>query len=163
MKVEVKKLANSQVELTIEETAEKVASYRKKVLKDAAQNVQVKGFRKGANIPEDVLVKHVGEQMIAQMTIEKAIDAIYKDTLKSEKLIPVSQAQISEVVSESPLIVKVVVEVFPKVEMNDSYKTVKLTRESLSVSDEEVEGALRDIQTRFTHFHDTDASHEAHM
>ncbi|MCH8518647.1 trigger factor [Candidatus Gracilibacteria bacterium] len=163
MKVEVKKLPKSRVELTIEESSEKVASYRKNVLKDAAKNVQVKGFRKGATIPEDVLVKHIGEQSLAQMTIEKAIDAIYKDTLKSEKLMPVSQAQISEVVSESPLVVKVVVEVFPHIEMKDTYKKVKLTKEKLSISDDEVDAALKDIQTRFTHFHDTDAEYTAQM
>lgn len=139
MKVEVKKLPKSLVELTIEETAEKVASYREKVLKDAAKNVQVKGFRKGATIPQDVLVKHLGEDTLAQMTIERAIDSVYKDTLRTEKLMPVGQAQITEVISESPLIVKVVVEVFPNLEMKDSYKKIKLSKESLEVSDEEVE------------------------
>ncbi len=139
MKVEVKKLPKSQVELTIEETAEKVASYREKVLKDAAKNVQVKGFRKGATIPQDVLIKHIGENALAQMTIERAIDSVYKDTLRAEKLMPVGQAQITEVVSESPLIVKVMVEVFPEVEIQDSYKDVKLTKESLEISDDEVE------------------------
>ena len=139
MKVEVKKLPKSQVELTIEETAEKVASYREKVLKDAAKNVQVKGFRKGVNIPQDVLIKHIGESSLAQMTIERAIDSVYKDTLRTEKLMPVGQAQITEVVSESPLIVKVMVEVFPEVEIQDSYKDVKLTKESLEISDTEVE------------------------
>lgn len=163
MKVDVKKLPKSLVELTIEETAEKVASYREKVLKDAAKNVQVKGFRKGATIPQDVLVKHIGENSLAQMTIERAIDSVYKDTLRAEKLIPVGQAQITEVLSESPLIVKVMVEVFPVVEVKDTYKAVKLSKEKLSVSDEEVEWALSDIKTRFTHFHDADEWYEAQM
>lgn len=163
MKVEVKKLPKSQVELTIEETAEKVASYREKVLKDAAKNVQVKGFRKGVNIPQDVLIKHIGESSLAQMTIERAIDSVYKDTLRTEKLMPVGQAQITEVVSESPLIVKVMLEVFPEVEVQDSYKDVKLTKESLEISDTEVEWALSDIKTRFTHFHDALDGYEAQM
>jgi trigger factor len=68
---------------------------------------------------------------------------------------PVSQAEIQEVVSQDPLIVKIQVEVFPSVEVKDTYKKVKLTKNKLTVSADEVKGALEDIETRFTHFHET--------
>lgn len=58
MKVEIKELPKSQVELTIEESTEKVASFRKQVLKEAKKNTQIKGFRKGAEVPEELVVKH---------------------------------------------------------------------------------------------------------
>jgi trigger factor len=76
---------------------------------------------------------------------------------------PVSQAEIQEVVSQDPLIVRINVEVFPSVEVKDDYKKVKLTRKKLTVTADEVKAALEDIETRFTHFHDTDETHSAHM
>lgn len=156
-------LPKSRVELVIEESAENVAKFRTKVISEASKHANIKGFRKWAKIPEDVIVKEFGEQVILQMTIEKAIEGVYRDTLKKEKLMPVSQAEIQEVISQDPLKVKIEVEVFPQVTVKDSYKKIKLTKQKLSVSAEEVQAALDDIQTRFTHFHDTDEKHEACM
>ena len=147
-------LPKSIVELIIEESAENVAKFRKEVLKTAARNADIKGFRKGASIPEDVIVRQFGEDVILQMTIEKAIEWVYRDTLRKEKLMPVSQAEIQEVISQDPLKVKISVEVFPKVEIKDTYKKVQLTKSKLTVSAQEVSAALADIETRFTHFHD---------
>lgn len=163
MKVEKKMLPKSIVELTIEESAENVAKFRKQVIASASKNADIKGFRKGAQIPEDVIVRQFGEEVIAQMTIEKAIEGTYRDTLRKEKLMPVSQAEIQDVISQDPLKVKIQVEVFPTVEVKNTYKKVKLKKSALSVTAKEVQAALDDIQTRFTHFHDTDETHEAHM
>lgn len=92
------------------------------------------------------------------MTIEKAIEGTYRDTLRKENLMPVSQAEIQEVISQNPLKVRIEAEIFPTVEVKATYKKVKLQKKRLSVAKKEVEAALEDIQTRFTHFHDvTDA------
>jgi FKBP-type peptidyl-prolyl cis-trans isomerase (trigger factor) len=42
MKTEVKKLPKSILELTIEETAENISKYRKKVLENISKNAQIK-------------------------------------------------------------------------------------------------------------------------
>jgi FKBP-type peptidyl-prolyl cis-trans isomerase (trigger factor) len=42
---------------------------------------------------------------------------LYKDALKKEKLVPVAQGQIKEIVSESPLKIKIEIEVLPEVEV----------------------------------------------
>jgi len=98
------------------------------------------------------------------MTVEKAIDNLYRDTLKKEKLIPISQAEIVEIKSQDPLIVRIQVEVFPTIDIKPAYRKVKLKKEKLSVSKEEVQAALDDIQTRFTHFHEsTDVKDTAKM
>jgi FKBP-type peptidyl-prolyl cis-trans isomerase (trigger factor) len=68
------------------------------------------------------------------MTIEKAIEKTYKETLKREKLMPVSQAEIQEVISQSPLKVRIIVEVFPEVEISDDYKKISLSKAHLSVA-----------------------------
>jgi FKBP-type peptidyl-prolyl cis-trans isomerase (trigger factor) len=68
------------------------------------------------------------------MTIEKAIEKTYKETLKREKLMPVSQAEIQEVISQSPLKVRIIVEVFPEVEISDDYKKISLSKVKLSVA-----------------------------
>lgn len=46
------------------------------------------------------------------------------------------------------------VEILPVAEIGAGYKKIKLKKQDITVSDVEVENALSDIQTRFTHFHD---------
>jgi hypothetical protein len=46
MKIERQNLANSIVELVVEETVDNIAQYRKEVFKDIEKNAEVKGFRK---------------------------------------------------------------------------------------------------------------------
>jgi FKBP-type peptidyl-prolyl cis-trans isomerase (trigger factor) len=72
--------------------------------------------------------------------------------LKKEKLVPVAQGQIKEVVSQSPLIIKIEIEILPEVEISDKYKKISIKKKKIEVTDQEVENALNDIQTRFTRF-----------
>jgi FKBP-type peptidyl-prolyl cis-trans isomerase (trigger factor) len=77
---------------------------------------------------------------------------MYQDALKKEKLLPVAQAEILEVMSQNPIKIKLHIEVFPSIEIDNKYKKIKLKKQKIEVSDDEVENALHDIQTRFTQF-----------
>jgi len=111
MKIEKKILPKSIVELVVEESVEEVAKSRKKALSYIEKNADVKGFRKGTKIPENILVRQYGEEHITKLTIEFAIDDIYRTALKKENLIPVAEGQIKEIVSESPLKIRIHIEV----------------------------------------------------
>jgi len=160
MKIEKKILPNSLIEFVVEESAENVAKQRGKVFEDLRKNANIKGFRKGAHIPENVLLQHFGEEYITQLAVEHAIDKVYKDVLKKEGIVPVAQAQIQEIISQSPLKIRMQVEVLPEVEIGAGYKKIKLKKQKIEVTDAEVEAALEDIQTRFTHFHE---AHDAEV
>jgi FKBP-type peptidyl-prolyl cis-trans isomerase (trigger factor) len=86
------------------------------------------------------------------MVIDHAIDHLYQDAIRQEKAVPVAQAEIVEVISESPLKFKVHVEVLPEAKITDKYKKIKLKKTLITVSDKEVENALDEIQTKFTKF-----------
>ncbi|MDR1944952.1 MAG: hypothetical protein LBQ59_02435 [Candidatus Peribacteria bacterium] len=55
-------------------------------------------------------------------------------------------------VSQSPLIIKIQIEVLPEVEISDKYKNISLKKKKVEVKKEEVENAIKDIETRFTKF-----------
>jgi FKBP-type peptidyl-prolyl cis-trans isomerase (trigger factor) len=92
------------------------------------------------------------------LTIDFSIDKIYSEALQKEKLIPVAQGKISEITSQSPLIIKIEVEILPEVELDDKYKKISLKRQKVEVTDIELEAALTDIQTRFTVFKEVDVN-----
>jgi FKBP-type peptidyl-prolyl cis-trans isomerase (trigger factor) len=59
MKVEKSIKEKSVVELIVEADKKEVAKFRKKALDYLSKNTEIPGFRKGALIPENVLVKKV--------------------------------------------------------------------------------------------------------
>ena len=156
MKIERKNLENSTIELIVEEDTENIAKFRAQVLKDIEKNAEIKWFRKWAKIPEEVLVREFGGERINHMVIDKSIDSIYRNTIKQENIIPAAQWEIKEIISESPLKIRIHVEVLPEVEIADSYKNISMKRAKISVSEKEVEAALEDIQKRFTNFYEAD-------
>ncbi len=152
MKITRKDLENSIVELVVEESTENVAKARKNALKHLQENAEVKGFRKGSKIPEDVILRQYGEDHINKMAIDYSIDKMYKDSIREEKLIPVAQWIIKEIISQSPLKIKIHIEVLPKVEIDKKYKDISLEKTEIKVSADEVKKALEDIEKRFTKF-----------
>jgi len=155
MKVERKILPKSILELIIEEDAKNIARERKHVMEYLKNNADIKWFRKWT-VPEAIIIKKYGEEHISHMVIDHAIDHIYQDAIRKEKVVPVAQAEIVEVISESPLIFKAHVEILPDAIINPDYKKIKIKKTIIDVSDKEVENALWDVQTRFTRFEEAE-------
>jgi len=152
MKITKNLLADSIVELVVEESVENVAKYRTKAIAHLEKNADIKGFRKWTKIPENILVRQYGEEYINKMVIDFAIDGLYRKALTKEKIMPVAQAEINEIVSESPLKFKIHIEVFPTIEIDKKYKKIKLIKSKVSVTAGEVKAALEEIETKFTKF-----------
>lgn len=152
MKIEKNLLENSIVELLIEEDSSSIAKNRNKAIAHLEKNADIKGFRKGAKIPEAIIVRQFGEEYITNLTVEFGIDTLYKEALRKEKLIPVAQAEIKEIISQSPLKIRVHIEVLPEVEISDDYKNISLEKEEIKVSANEVKAALEEIEKKFTKF-----------
>lgn len=155
MKLEKKLLPKSLVELIIEEDISKLEKFKKKAISNLAKKTQIKGFRRGAKIPDNLIVRHYGEEYINGYAIEYLIDSVYQEALKKEKLLPVGQAEVKEVLNQNPIKIKIHIEVFPEIEISDKYKKIKLSKKEVFVSDEEVENALEEIQRKFTKFEET--------
>ncbi len=151
MKIERKDLWRSVVELIIEVDASNVKKHRAKAISYLQKNAEIKGFRKW-HVTEAILLKHYGEEYISQVTVDFAIDEVYREALKQEKLLPVSQWEIKEIISQIPMKIRMEVEVFPTIEIEDSYKNISLKKKSVEVSDAEIQDAIEDIERRFTTF-----------
>jgi len=163
MKSSIKKLEKSIVELTLEENKENIAKYRKKVLENLKKNASIKWFRKGSNIPDEIIVKNYGEEKIWALTIDEALNKLYVDALRKNNILPISQWEIYEIKSQSPLIVVMRVEVFPEIEIDVKYKKIKLPKTKVSVKDSDVEQTLSEIQKKFTRFEESKKDYTTKM
>src|SRR3989338_10307855 len=94
MKVSVKKLQKSEVEIEGELDAETLESYFGKALKKLGENLKLDGFRKG-KIPETVLLSNIPENAILEEMAELALAEHYPKMIESEKLEAISRPEIS--------------------------------------------------------------------
>lgn len=163
MKSSVKKLEKSIVELTIEESKENISKFRNKVLNDIRKNADIKGFRKWAKIPDEVIVKNYWEERISTMMVDEALNKLYGEALKQNNILPIAQWEIKEIKSQDPLIVVMHIEVFPEIEIDAKYKKIKLQKTKIEVSDSEVEQTLSEIQKKFTKFAEAKKTYTSKM
>lgn len=164
MKIEKKLLPNSIIELIVEEDIKNMVKYKKQALNHLENNADIKGFRKWVKIPESVLIRKFWEEHINKLTIDFAIENIYKNALRSEKLIPVAQWEITEIISEIPLKIRIKIEVLPNIKIDPKYKDIKLKKVKFDVSNSEVENAIKEIETKFTKFEESsDENYKAQM
>lgn len=161
MKSSIKKLEKSIIELTIEESKENIAKYRKKVLTNLREKSEIKGFRKWSNIPDEVIIKNYGEARLSELMIDEALNKIYSKALKENNILPITQWEIKEIKSQDPLIVVMHIEVFPDIEIDKKYKDIKLKKTNVEVKEEEIQQSLGEIQKKFTQFHKADDNYEA--
>ncbi|MFZ2048701.1 MAG: trigger factor family protein, partial [Minisyncoccia bacterium] len=69
--IKSKTLPESEVEITGSISLEFINECRKEALKELGEKVNIDGFRKG-HIPEDILVKRVGELAVLEESAEIA-------------------------------------------------------------------------------------------
>ena len=106
MKIERKNLENSLVELIVEEDVKVLDKFKKIVFSEIEKTADIKWFRKWAHIPEEVILKEYWYDKIEDMIMQKTFEDIYRRALMQEKIMPIEQWEIAEVISENPLKIK---------------------------------------------------------
>ncbi len=150
-----KKLNAYTVELTIKESSKEFDKARTETIENIRNNASIKGFRRGAVIPEEVIVKEYGEDMIRERAVNTLLDKIYHKALQKERLVPVSAGAVKSIVSESPLEVVLDIEVLPEAIIDEKkMKKIKIKKTETKTEEDEVTSTIAEIEKRFTHFHD---------
>lgn len=155
--VEIKKLDKSQVEITGEISAEEFAPFWAKAVADLSKEVKLDGFRPG-HIPEDVLIKNVGEATILDTAAELALQSHYPKVIIDNKIDAIGRpvVTITKIAKGNPLGFKIVTAVIPNITLPD-YKEIakKISDEArtkeIVVTDKEIDDLIEDIRRRRAH------------
>jgi len=169
LKINVKKLPKSEVEIEGELEVPAFEAYFIKAIKKIGENLKLDGFRKG-KIPESVLLSKVPEIRILEEMAELALAEHYPKILKDEKIDAISQPQISitKLARKNPLGFKVKVAVLPEIKLGDYKKIAKkikdeitLEKKEITVSAEDLENTINDIRkSRAPRVHLTEHEHQ---
>ena len=148
MQVNKKDLEKSQIELTIELSAEEFAPYVEKGAQKVAEEVKIEGFRKG-KVPMDILKQKIGEMTIleeaANIAVHKTIDDAVEEHTQERQAIGQPQVNITKLAPGNPFEYKVIVSILPTVALG-KYKDLNLKVADAKIEDREIEKALSDLQ-----------------
>jgi len=153
--VEIKKISDTEVEITTEIPAAVFDSYRSRAVRHLAEEVAVDGFRRG-HAPESVLLQKVGEGAVLHEMAEEALSSAYPEILREHNIraIGAPQITITKLAMGNPLGFRAKTAVLPEVVLPDYKKIAKETAgahdEQILITDEEVEKAIADIRKNWT-------------
>ncbi|MFZ3011645.1 MAG: trigger factor [Minisyncoccia bacterium] len=154
LKITVKKLPKSEVEIEGELQSEAFEAYFKKALKKLGEKVKLDGFREG-KVPENVLLANIPEMQILEEMAEMALNEHYPKILEDEKIDAISRPEISilKLARNNPLAFKIKTAILPEIKLPD-YKDIakkilsKVTEaeKNIVVSEEDLENTIMDIR-----------------
>ena len=152
MKVEVEKLGNSQVSLSIEISAEEISQELERNCQALRTKVSVPGFRKG-KVPLSILKSRFAEHLKAE-AIQNLVPPAYEQALISERLIPLGNLELSppmnrmELKDGQPLAFEATLDVKPDFALPE-YEDLVIDKSPPNVPREEVEEYIQRLQEQF--------------
>lgn len=146
MKVEIKKLPKSEIELAIKLDESELEPYAQKAARNLSQSHPVKGFRPGS-VPAEVLEKKIGRERVFSQTVDLAVKETYVKAILEHKLQPVGEPKMT--VSPAPphggLDFRVNVAVLPEISL-PNYRALRVKKETVALTDKEIDSALKTLQ-----------------
>ena len=159
--VDIKKLPQSEVEITASVSVDLLETYRIQALKNINDSITVDGFRKG-NVPENILVAKVGDMAILEEMSELALSKAYMDIIIDNTIDAIGRPKVNvtKLAKGNPVEFKIITAVVPEIKLPE-YTTIaqqeraKADPKDLAVSEKDIEDSI--LRIRKSH-----ASHEGH-
>jgi trigger factor len=147
MNITKKSLGKSQIELTVEMTAEEFKPFIARGAEKVSLEVKIEGFRPG-KAPLDILKRTVGEMTIleeaAKIAIDKNVDKAIRDNV-TEQIVGQPQISLTKLAPDNPLEYKIVLTLLPEVKIG-AYKDLKIKEAGVEVKDEEMKKLITQLR-----------------
>ena len=147
MKVTQKKIDDYTVELTVTEDAAEFSKAIKSTAKMLSERVNIRGFRKGSNIPLKILEAHVGKETIIDEATNALLQKSTREAFQSLNLIPVSEnkADVIKNTEGEDFVYTLQFVPFPEVKLGE-YKGLEAEKIVEPVTDEEVDKQIESLR-----------------
>lgn len=163
MKVDIKKLPKSEIELTITVPYSVYRKWEEKAINELSQKIKIAGFRPG-NIPEDIVREKVGKEALEGHTLDFVLPQTYSEAVKKSDLQVVAKPRVdikTHVEKEGDeFVYTATVAVMPEIKLGN-YQKIKVARKPVTVDKKKVEETIEMIMARFTEWNDVDRAAKA--
>ncbi len=151
IKVNIKNLPDSEVEIEGEIASEEFAKLRAAAIATLNAEISIDGFRKG-HATEAALMAKVGEEKILLEMAESALQKAYPEIIEQEKLDAIGRPNITitKLAKGNPLGFKIKTAISPKIKLGDYAAAAKRINaeagEKIEVTDKEVDDLIEEIR-----------------
>jgi trigger factor len=145
MKIDIDELSPVQRKVRVELPVETVSSGFARAYKNLGQRVRVKGFRTG-KIPKNVLQGIYGDEVKGEVRshlVEESLGEVIREN--GLQIVSRPEVETDDLIENGTFSFSAVFEIKPDVAVND-YLGIQVERVKLSISDEQVEEALRRLR-----------------
>ncbi len=149
MNIDIEEIGPCKKLIKIEVPKEKIEDEWKNQLNEVAKMANLPGFRKG-KAPRQLLERKFGDRI--EDEVKRAIvSESYRQAIEENKLSPVGDPDIGDINLElgKPLKYEITLEVLPTFELGE-YKGMQLKKKLVSVTDEDIENALKTLSQQKT-------------
>ena len=145
MKSNWKKLEGNVGELTIEIEVDVWKVAQKNALDKLAQNITIKGFRKG-KAPISLLKKEISVARILNEAMDTVLEKTYPEALKENDVSPITNPElIVDTINEETLAVTLKIQVKPEVTLGE-YKDLGIVKNEVEVTEEDIHSEINQIR-----------------
>jgi trigger factor len=159
MKVNNLSKEKNTVTLELEEEYSELEKFIDSTYKKEVKKVRIPGFRVG-KAPKNIFINYYGKKRIEFDALLDMLNAKYPFIVQEEKIEAIDQPKdfdIIELIENKPIKVKLSVDVKPEVKIS-KYKGLKLEKEILKVTKEDIEKELVNLQEKFVTYNDEENS-----
>jgi trigger factor len=148
MQIKREQISLTSVKLTITADRAVLDDTKQVVLKQLARDAKVSGFRPG-KAPINLVEKQLDPSVLQSEFLDRAVNQLYVDAIKQEKLRPVAQPEISvtKSVPYNTLEFTAVVESVGDIKLAD-YKKVKQALPAVTVTPKDVDDVVNNLRRR---------------
>lgn len=138
MKHTLKKLSDTQVEITVTASAEDLHEAKEVALKRLARELKVPGFRKG-KVPANVAEKNLDPNVLGSETLQHAVNTTLEEVISVEnvRVLDRPSINVTKFVPFTELEYEAKIDVLPEVKLGN-YKKLKAKRTVAPVKDSDV-------------------------
>ncbi len=145
MKSEWKKSEGNTGELTVTFQDEEWTKELGRQLRKAAATIEIAGFRRG-KAPLQIAKKYINEAYLHQEALDALLKANYPALLDEHQIEPIAQPVLDvKETDQDHITFTLTIEVKPEITLGQ-YKNLGITKEEVTVSDEEMNGELERLQ-----------------
>jgi trigger factor len=149
MNIEVEKLSETAVKLSVSVPFIELEDDIKKAYVRIAKSVNIPGFRKG-KVPTSIIDQRFGRGAVLEEALNQAIPAAYEKAVIEKNLKPIAQPKIDVTELKDGEQVEFVAEVDVRPEFDlPAYESLKIEVDAIELSDEKISEQVDALRTRF--------------
>jgi len=148
MKIGLKNLEKSQVEMEVEISPGEFQEFIDRAVFKLGENIEMKGFRKG-RVPKEIIKEKIGTESLLTEAANLAVRSTYQRAVKEKNLEVISRPEVNilKMAEGNPFVYKAKFLVLPQVELPDYKKIASdVRKKEVEVKDQELENVLKWLQ-----------------